>query len=56
MIIEEYNNNVRMKFRTDMIDHDRPRVWMGGRFISLNAGFGCRRATLREFLAGPDVE
>jgi hypothetical protein len=54
VIIEEYNNDLRMKFRTEMIDHDRPRVCLGT-FISLNAGFGCRRATLRQFLAGPDV-
>jgi hypothetical protein len=31
VIIEEYENDLRMEFRTDMIDHDRPRVWMGGR-------------------------
>ena len=55
MIIEEYNNDLRMKFRTEMIDHAHPRVcW--GTFISLIAGVGCKRATLREFFAGPDVE
>ena len=55
VIIEEYNNDLRMKFRTEMIDHDRPRVSLEEVYPS-NAGFGCKGATLREFLAGPDVD
>jgi hypothetical protein len=43
-----------MKFRTEMIGHDRPRVCRAT-FIPSNARFGCRRATLEEFLAGADV-
>jgi hypothetical protein len=54
VIIEEYDNDLRMKFRTEMIGHDRPRVCLRT-FIPLNAGFGCRRATPREFLVGPGV-
>jgi hypothetical protein len=46
VIIEEYNNDLRMKFRTEMIGHDRPRV-CSRTFSSLNAGFGCRKATPR---------
>ena len=30
VIIEEYNNDLRVKFRTEMIGHDRPRLVGGG--------------------------
>jgi hypothetical protein len=37
VIIEEYNNDLRVKFRAERIDHDRPR-FVGGRLSPQTRG------------------